>query len=60
MLTKKAADHGGIVLAGFESSGKSALFRGLSGQDTGEESNFRGSTVMTRRALVEDGGFKVI
>lgn len=37
-----------VVLAGLESSGKSALFRGLTGDMTGEESNFRGSTVMCR------------
>ncbi|MFC0332548.1 nucleoside recognition domain-containing protein [Paenibacillus sepulcri] len=42
------------VLVGFESSGKSALFRGLSGMDTGEESNFRGSTVSSRRARLAD------
>jgi Fe2+ transport system protein B len=38
------------ILIGFESSGKSALFRGLTGKATGEESNFRGSTVMARKA----------
>lgn len=38
-----------IVLAGFESAGKSALFRGLTGQATGDETNFRGSTVLCRR-----------
>ncbi|MGX1831601.1 nucleoside recognition domain-containing protein [Paenibacillus taichungensis] len=39
-----------VVLVGFESAGKSALFRGLTGRDTGEESNVRGSTVTVRRA----------
>ncbi|MGV2886415.1 nucleoside recognition domain-containing protein [Paenibacillus taichungensis] len=39
-----------VVLVGFESAGKSALFRGLTGRDTGEESNVRGSTVTIRRA----------
>lgn len=42
------------VLVGFESAGKSALFRGLTGQDTGEEANFRGSTITVRRALWSD------
>ncbi|WP_315793581.1 nucleoside recognition domain-containing protein [Paenibacillus sp. BIC5C1] len=39
-----------VVLVGFESAGKSALFRGLTGRDTGEESNVRGSTVTVRRS----------
>jgi Fe2+ transport system protein B len=39
-----------VVLAGLESSGKSALFRQLTGDDAGEESNFRGTTVQVRRA----------
>ncbi|MFB8377347.1 nucleoside recognition domain-containing protein [Paenibacillus taichungensis] len=39
-----------VVLVGFESAGKSALLRGLTGRDTGEESNVRGSTVTVRRA----------
>ncbi|MGP0580091.1 FeoB small GTPase domain-containing protein [Paenibacillus peoriae] len=39
-----------VVLAGFESTGKSALFRGLTGRDMGEESNLRGSTITVRRA----------
>ncbi|NGZ77104.1 nucleoside recognition domain-containing protein [Saccharibacillus alkalitolerans] len=43
-----------VVLIGFESSGKSALFRGLTGRDTGEEANFRGSTVTARRAFLEE------
>ncbi|MUG66380.1 ferrous iron transporter B [Paenibacillus campinasensis] len=38
-----------VIMIGFESSGKSALFRGLTGDDTGEEANFRGSTLMARR-----------
>ncbi|RTE11015.1 nucleoside recognition domain-containing protein [Paenibacillus whitsoniae] len=42
-------ERGNVVLVGFESSGKSALFRGLTGYDTGEESNFRGSTIFARR-----------
>jgi len=37
-----------VVLVGLESAGKSALFRGLSRQSTGDEANFRGSTVVCR------------
>jgi len=43
-----------VVLAGLESVGKSALFRGLSRQATGDEANFRGSTVVCRRCYLED------
>ncbi len=39
-----------IVLVGLESVGKSALFRALTGQATGDEVNFRGSTVEVRAA----------
>lgn len=42
------------VLAGFESSGKSALFRGLTGHKTGEERNFKGSTVVCRMDYLVD------
>ena len=38
-----------IVLIGLESVGKSALFRSLTGEATGDETNFRGSTVRVRR-----------
>jgi len=38
------------VLVGLENAGKSALFRGLTGQATGTEANIRGSTVVCRRA----------
>lgn len=41
-----------LVLLGVESSGKSALFRGLTGQATGDEANFRGSTVVCRTGRV--------
>ncbi len=41
-----------VVLIGLESTGKSALFRSLSGMDTGTDSNFRGSTVAVRRTEV--------
>ena len=37
-----------IVLAGFESAGKTALFRRLTGEATGHEANFRGATVSCR------------
>jgi ferrous iron transport protein B len=49
-----------IVLTGLESAGKSALFRGLSGRNTGEEANFRGSTVVCRRCQVADCGCEVV
>ncbi|MEM9776602.1 MAG: nucleoside recognition domain-containing protein, partial [Chloroflexota bacterium] len=39
-----------VVLVGLESVGKSALFRALTGQATGDELNFRGSTVVARTA----------
>lgn len=38
-----------VVLIGPESSGKSAIFRALTGHVTGDEANFRGSTVSCRR-----------
>lgn len=44
----RAARPRALVLLGVESSGKSALFRGLTGQATGDEANFRGSTVVCR------------
>jgi len=43
-----------VVLAGFESAGKSALFRALTGQATGDETNFRGSTVICRRCHIAE------
>lgn len=43
-----------VVLVGFESVGKSALFRGLTGHATGDEANFRGSTVVCRRCHVKE------
>lgn len=48
------------VLVGFESAGKSALFRGLTGQNVGEEANFRGSTVMARRAKLPDSAVELV
>ncbi|WP_336774284.1 nucleoside recognition domain-containing protein [Paenibacillus sp. MMO-58] len=49
-----------VLLIGFESSGKSALFRGLTGHETGEESNFRGSTVMTRKGMWASSSFELV
>ncbi|WP_168121542.1 nucleoside recognition domain-containing protein [Paenibacillus sp. HB172176] len=48
MLTQALEKPRTAVLIGFESSGKSALFRGLTGEETGEEANFRGSTIQSR------------
>lgn len=48
MLTQSLEQPRTAVLVGFESSGKSALFRGLTGEKVGEEANFRGSTVRSR------------
>jgi ferrous iron transport protein B len=42
------------VIVGLESSGKSAIFRELTGRATGDEANFRGSTVRCRRAVIKD------
>ncbi len=42
-----------VVLIGLESTGKSAVFRSLSGTNAGSETNFRGSTVTVRRAVLE-------
>lgn len=49
-LQKEPSEKRRVVLIGFESAGKSALFRRLTGKDTGEELNYRGSTVTVRRA----------
>lgn len=49
-----------VVLAGLESAGKSALFRGLTGHATGDEANFRGSTIICRKCRVADCGCEVI
>lgn len=50
VLSQVKASPSSVVLIGFESSGKSSLFRGLTGDAAGEEANFRGSTVMSRKA----------
>lgn len=44
-----------IILVGLESVGKSALFRSLTGEATGDESNFRGSTVRVRSGALPAG-----
>lgn len=49
-----------IVLAGLESAGKTALFRGLTGLATGEEANFRGSTVVCRACHLAECGCNVV
>jgi Fe2+ transport system protein B len=49
-----------VLLAGLESAGKSALFRGLTGEATGDEVNVRGSTVVCRRCRVADCGCEVV
>lgn len=41
-----------VVLVGLESVGKSAIFRGLTGRATGDETNVRGSTVDVRSGTV--------
>jgi ferrous iron transport protein B len=43
-----------VVLVGLESVGKSAVFRGLTGAAIGDESNFRGSTVVCRRCSLQE------
>ncbi|MCH7736177.1 MAG: 50S ribosome-binding GTPase [Chloroflexi bacterium] len=43
-----------VVLVGLESTGKSAIFRGLTGHSNADESNFRGSSVTARRGGVGD------
>lgn len=49
-----------VVLAGLESAGKSALFRGLTGHAAGDEANYRGSTVVCRRCQVPDCNCEVV
>jgi ferrous iron transport protein B len=52
--------YSSVVLAGLESAGKSALFRGITGHSTGDEANFRGSTVVCRKCRVADCGCEVV
>ncbi|WP_395715278.1 nucleoside recognition domain-containing protein [Prosthecobacter sp.] len=49
-----------VVLTGLESAGKTALFRGLTGHATGDEANFRGSTVVCRKCRLADCGCEVV
>ncbi|THF79449.1 nucleoside recognition domain-containing protein [Cohnella fermenti] len=49
MLNNETLPPSSLALIGFESSGKSALFRSLTGDVSSEVANFRGSTVMARR-----------
>ena len=49
-----------IVLIGLESVGKSALFRGLTGEAVGDETNYRGSTVMVRAAALLDHSGRLV
>lgn len=49
-----------VMLTGLESVGKSALFRGLTGHATGDEANFRGSTVICRKCRVVDCSCEVV
>ena len=43
-----------VVLVELENIGKSALFCGLTGQATGDEASFHGSTVICRRRSLAD------
>lgn len=49
-----------VVLAGLENAGKSALFRGLTGQAVGDESNVAGSTVACREAALAGAAMRVV
>ncbi|NJN94442.1 MAG: ferrous iron transporter B [Anaerolineales bacterium] len=49
-----------IVLIGLESVGKSALFRALTGEVTGDETNYRGSTVLVRAADLLDRSGRLV
>ena len=49
-----------VVLAGLENAGKSALFRGLTGQAVGDESNVAGSTVACREAALAGAALRVV
>ncbi|MCA1962489.1 MAG: 50S ribosome-binding GTPase [Prosthecobacter sp.] len=49
-----------VMLAGLESAGKTALFRGLTGRMTGDETNVRGSTVVCRRCHLTGCGCELV
>lgn len=56
----KLANADTVVLAGLENAGKSALFRSLTGQAVGDESNVAGSTVACREAWLRDTGMRLV
>lgn len=60
MLKSPPASFTSVVLTGMESSGKSALFRGLTGRAIGDEANFRGSTVVCRTCRLSDCPCEVV
>lgn len=49
-----------VVLAGLENAGKSALFRSLTGQAVGDESNVAGSTVACREAALHGAPMRLV
>ncbi|NEP85192.1 MAG: ferrous iron transporter B, partial [Okeania sp. SIO3B3] len=49
-----------VVLIGLESVGKSALFRALTGEAVGDETNYRGSTVVVRVAQLLDQSGRLV
>lgn len=49
-----------VAVIGLESSGKSALFRTLTGRATGDEANFRGSTVRCRNGRIPDSSLHIV
>lgn len=49
-----------MVLAGLENAGKSALFRSLTGQAVGDESNVAGSTVACREAALHGAPMRLV
>ena len=60
MSLNSAIQMPAVVLVGLESVGKSALFRALTGQATGDELNFRGSTIDVRTAPLREHGAHVV
>lgn len=56
----KPANADTVVLAGLENAGKSALFRSLTGQAVGDESNVAGSTVACREAWLQGTGMRLV
>jgi len=58
MLTTRTKQES-IVLVGLESTGKTALVRGLSGRRLGDEANYRGATVQCRRVPLDGERFLI-